>query len=88
MATETVLSSPAEHLERRIQETLIESERWRAEHGDPAAAMGRFLVERFGIDALMATYHEYLEHEDSFLFDDYHDEEGEAGEGKPGGERR
>jgi len=83
MATATRELSPAEHLERRIQETLIESARWRAEHGDPGEALGTYMRERFGLDAILETYREYWRHEDSFLFDDYPDAEDED-TGKPG----
>ncbi len=74
--------SADEHLERRIAQNLAEAERWRAEHGDPAAAMGAFLRDWIGLEALEATYREYLRHEDSFLFDDYDDDadEDEAGD--------
>lgn len=79
--------SPKEHLDRRIAENLAEAERWRSEHGDPTEALGRFLVERFGIEALEATYQDYVRHEDSFLFDDYDDEDAE-GEDEDGREPR
>ena len=85
MAVKSERLSPAEHLERRIAENRAEAERWRAEHGDPAEAMGRFLLERFGLEALQETYEEYLRHENSFLYDDYDDEE-EAVEGEDGRE--
>ena len=83
MAIKSERLSPAEHLERRIAENRAEAERWRAEHGDPAAALGAYLVERFGIEAILETYEEYLRHENSFLFDDYSDDEDEDG-GEPG----
>lgn len=75
MATQAQPMSPAERLERRIQQNLAEAERWRAEHGDPGAAMGAFLRDWIGLEALEATYQEYLRHEDSFVFDDYDDDE-------------
>ena len=81
MAIQAERLSPAEHLERRIRELDAEVEQIWAEYGDPAEALGAYLVERFGIDAIMETYEEYLRHEDSFLFDDYSDDEVEdAGE--------
>ncbi len=70
--------SPKEHLDRRIASLDAEVEQIRAEYGDPAEALGRFLVERFGIEALEATYQEYVRHEASFLFDDYDDEDAES----------
>jgi hypothetical protein len=87
MATRLKLLSPAEHLEQRIKELDAEVERIRAEEGDPAAALGTFLRDWIGLDALEETYAEYLRHEDSFLFDDYDDERG-AGEDEDGRERR
>ena len=81
MATNPRALSPREHLERRVAGNLEEAERWRAEHGDPAEALGRFLVQRFGIEAIMETYHEYLEHEDSFPFDDYPEDADEEEDG-------
>ena len=82
MAVKSERLAPAEHLERRIAELDGEAERVRAEYGDPAEALGAFLRERFGLDALMATYREYRCHEDSFLFDDYAGDEDEGG-GEP-----
>ncbi len=75
MATETRAVSPAEHLERRIQENLEWAARWRAENGDPGEAMGAFLREWIGLEALEATYDEYRRHRHSFMFDDYDVEE-------------
>ena len=69
--------SPREHLDGRIAALDAEVERIWAEEGDPAEALGRFLVDRFGIGAIVETYREYLEHEDSFLFDDWQTEDGE-----------
>lgn len=71
MATRTQAISPAEHLERRIAALDAEVEQIRAEFGDPAEALGRYLIERIGIEALMETYQEYLEHEGSVLYDDF-----------------
>ena len=82
MAIKSERLSPTEHLERRIKEHLAEAERWRAENGDPAEALGAYLRERFGWEAIMETYEEWLRHEDSFLFDDYSDNEDEDG-GRP-----
>ena len=85
MASNATVLSPREHLERRIATNLEEAERWRAEHGDPAEALGRYLVERYGIEAIMETYQEFLDHEDSFLYDDFGDNTVEAkGAGEPG----
>lgn len=75
MATTARPISPAEHLERRIVQNLADAERWRAEHGDPSAALGAYMRERFGLDAIMETYREHLLHEDSV--DDYLDNEDE-----------
>ena len=84
MATETKPLTPAEHLERRIAMLDTEVEQIRAEFGDPAAALGMYLVERFGIEAMMETYREYLDHEDSFLYDDWHaDPEDDDGGERP-----
>ncbi len=77
MVTETRKISPAEHLERRIQENLAWAEQWRAENGDPGVALGAYLRDTIGLEALEVTYREYLRHEDSFLFDDYEDDEEE-----------
>lgn len=77
--------SPAEHLARRIQENRIASAQWRAEHGDPGEALGKLLFEQFGIEAILETYQEYLDHENSFLWDDY-DDEREEDDGPNGGE--
>lgn len=67
--TETKLT-PAEHLEKRIRENRDWAEKWRAEHGDPGEAIGRLLVERFGIEALQATYDEYRRNRYDFMYDD------------------
>ncbi len=75
MAGEAQVLSPAEHLERRIQENLAWAERWRAENGDPGVAMGAFLREWIGLEALEATYEEYRRNPHSFMFDDYGVEE-------------
>lgn len=66
--------SPKEHLDRRIASLDAEVEHIRAEYGDPAEALGIFLRDWIGLEALEETYQEYLRHEDSFLFDDYDDE--------------
>lgn len=79
MATETRTLTPAEHLDRHIREHIERRERWRAEHGDPAIAMGTFLRDWIGLEALEETYQEFLRHEDSFLFDDYDEEDEEGG---------
>ena len=71
--------SPREHLDRRIAALDAEVEQIRAEYGDPAEALGRYLVERLGIEALMETYQEYLDHEDSFLYDDWIEDAEESG---------
>lgn len=84
MATETREISPAEHLEHRVRENLAWAERWRAENGDPGVALGEYLRDTIGLEALEATYREYLRHEDSFLFDDYEDDE-EEGNGPDAG---
>ncbi len=85
MAVKSERLSPAEHLERRIQELDQEVERIWEEFGDPAEALGAYLRERFGWEAIRETYEEWLWHEDSFLFDDYDDEE-ETDEGDDGRE--
>ena len=54
---------PRDHLDRRIAALDAEVEQIQAEYGDPAEALGRYLVERFGLAALMETYQEYLDHE-------------------------
>lgn len=74
MATRARPVSPTQRLDRRIAQNLVDAEQWRAEHGDPAAAMGSFLYDWIGLEALEATYREYLWHEDSFAFDDYDDD--------------
>ena len=73
MTIRTRTISPAEHLERRIAALDAEVEQIRAEYGDPAEALGRYLIKRFGIEALQETYQEYLDYEDSFLYDDWRD---------------
>ena len=83
MVTKSEQLSPSEHLERRIRDLDAEVEQIEAEYGDPAEALGAYLVERFGVQAIMETYEEYLRHEDSFLFDDYADDEDEDA-GEPG----
>ena len=83
MVTKPERLSPQDHLERRIQDLDAEVAAVWEEFGDPAVALGAYLRERYGLDAIMATYKEYLEHEDSFLFDDYSDEsEDEAEDGR------
>jgi len=67
--------SPREHLDRRIAALDAEVEQIRAEFGDPAEALGKYLLDRFGLEALEATYQEYLDHEDSFLYDDWEKDE-------------
>lgn len=52
MAAQAKPMSPAEHLARRIAEQLDDAERWRVEHGDPAEAMGAFLRDWTGPEAL------------------------------------
>jgi hypothetical protein len=74
MAIDAEKLSPAEHLERRIQEPLGRRERQNAEHGDPAEAMGRFLIERFGLEALQETYDAYRRNRYSFMYDEDEDE--------------
>lgn len=83
MAVETERLSPAKHLARRIAALDAEVDRIRAEDGDPAEALGAYMRDRFGIAAVMATYEEYLRHEDSFLFDDYPNEDEEDDGGAP-----
>ena len=82
MVTKTAKPSPAEHLEQRIRALDAEVEQIWAEYGDPAEALGRFLREQYGWDALRETYEEYVRHRHSFLFDDYDDEDDEDG-GEP-----
>lgn len=67
--------SPTAHLERRIRELDIEADRVQAEYGDPSQALGAFLLAWIGLEALEETYQEYVRHEDSFLFDDYDEDE-------------
>lgn len=74
MAVETDRLSPAEHLERRIAALDAEVARIRAEDGDPAEALGRYLVERFGIDAIVGAYRDFVEREEPFYVDDEWDE--------------
>jgi hypothetical protein len=80
MVTQAQPLSPTERLNRRLEQNLADAERWRAEHGDPAEAMGAFLRDWIGLEALEATYHEYLRQEDSFLFDDYNEDDEDWGE--------
>lgn len=78
--------SPKEHLRRRIASLDAEVEQIRAEYGDPAEALGIFLRDWIGLEAVDETYQKYLRHEDSFLFDDYNDEYENAaldGEARP-----
>lgn len=74
MAVETERLSPAQHLERRIAALDAEVERIRAEDGDPAEALGRYLVERFGIEAIVDAYRDFVEREEPFYVDDAWDE--------------
>jgi hypothetical protein len=74
MVAATTKLPPTEHLEQRIRETVVEAERWRRANGDPATALGAFLRDRYGEDPIMATYREYLQHKNSFIFHDYTDE--------------
>jgi hypothetical protein len=85
MAVKSERLSPAEHLDRRIKEHLAEAERWRAENGDPAEALGAFLRDWIGLEALEETYEEWLRHEDSFLFEDYDDDTTEDEDGREPG---
>ncbi len=87
MVAQSDLVSPREHLDRRIAALDAEVERIRAEDGDPAGALGRYLVERFGIEALRATYEEYCRNQYSFMFDDEAEdvEESLDGDGNAGG---
>ncbi len=66
--------SPRDHLDRRIEALDAEVEQIRAEYGDPAEALGRYLVERFGIDAIVASYRDFLEREEPFYVDEEWDE--------------
>src|SRR5687768_10213421 len=43
----------------RIEEYREEIARWREQHGDPAEALGAFLRDRFGAEALLESYWEY-----------------------------
>ncbi len=86
MAIDTEKLSPTEHLERRIQEHLHRREQRPAEYGDPAEAMGRFLIERFGLEALQETYDEYRRDRYSFMYDDHEDEDDPEGETTDGRE--
>ena len=72
---------PRDHLDSRIAALEAEVEQVRAEYGDPAEALGRYLVERFGPSVLMETYQEYLDHDASFQDDDWNDgvEDGDGG---------
>lgn len=73
MEIHTEKITPAEQLERHIQENRVRAEQWRAEHGDPGdpgEAMGRFLIERFGLEALQETDDQYRRNRYSFMFDD------------------
>lgn len=81
MVTQSKLGSPREHLDHRIAALDAEVEQIQAEYGDPAAALGQYLIKRFGIEALTETYQEYLDHEDLFLDDDWNDGEEENGDG-------
>ncbi len=71
MVAQPELASPRAHLDRRIAALDAEVEAIRAQYGDPAEALGRYLVERFGIDAIVDTYRDFLEREAPF----YEDEE-------------
>lgn len=85
MVAEPEHLSPREHLEQRIASLDAEVEQIRAEYGDPAEALGIFLRDWIGLEALEETYQEYLRHEDSFLFDDYNDADADA---EPDGDAR
>jgi hypothetical protein len=80
MAAQSKQVFPRDHLDRRIASLDAEVEEIQAEYGDPAEALGRYLVERFGLTALMETYQEYLNHDSSFLDDDWNNG-GEFGDG-------
>jgi hypothetical protein len=75
MATDAEKLSPAGYLEQRIHEHLKRRRRRSAEDGDPAEAMGRFLIERFGLEALQETYGEYRRNRYEFMYDDHEDED-------------
>ena len=86
MAETSTKLTPAEHLEKRIRENREWAEKWRAENGDPGEAIGRLLVERFGIEALRATYEEYRRNRYDFMYDDEPgDEEDEDLDGRESG---
>lgn len=52
MVAQSKVVSPREHLDHRIAALDAKVEQIQAEYGDPAEALGRYLVERFGIDAI------------------------------------
>lgn len=86
MVAQRKLLSPREHLNRRIAALDAEVEQIRAEYGDPAEALGRYLVERFGIDAIMETYRDFLDHEEFARDEAGPDEADPAPEESDGGE--
>lgn len=76
MAIETERRSPARHLERRIAALDAEVEQIRAEYGDPAEALGEFLRDWIGPDALRETYEQYRRNRYDFMVDNGEDEDG------------
>ena len=60
MVTKPQASRVSPSLERRIEGNRAEVARFRAEHGDPAEALDRFIRETFSEEALIDAYEEYL----------------------------
>ena len=60
MVTKPQESRVSASLERRIEANRAAIARFRAEHGDPAEALHKFMKETFDEDALIRTYEEYL----------------------------
>jgi hypothetical protein len=76
--TDERAAAATQHLEQRIRAHLDRRNRRRTEHGDPAEAMGRFLIERFGLEALQESYEEYRRHPYSFVYGDDKDGDGDG----------
>jgi hypothetical protein len=60
MTVQLERNTPSPTLQRRIELHRAHVAQWRAEHGDPAAALARFMRETFSEEALAETYEEYV----------------------------
>ena len=60
MTIELTTRGPSPTLLRRLEERRAEIARFRAQHGDPGAALHAFMRETFDEAALIEAYEEYL----------------------------